>query len=698
MFGGRLPRGAASSLQELLHRTSTEWGLHLLETTGARIPGDLEQVLRRCLPANPNERYTTTAELVSALDALDDDGNRIRTPLLPNRLRRLIEGMRGPRAAARHDRDFPIMTRANAPLPPARANAGDATLPGTIHPATSAGGSGDGGTIDLGAIAFGTHEPARPDAQLLITRSPDSRWQAEVVPIKKALFSIGRDPTCDLAIDDAQLSRRHASIDYQPGGFGLRDEGSSNGTLLDTRPVRPGTRERLPLGSTIQVGDTVLSFTIRRTRSLPDLTGRLLERRYELTKRLRDSPKGSVYSARDRTLDTLVAVKVIAPDLMQHEVYREQFGREVSHGASLRHPHICRVLNRGVEPIRLAGQLLEVNYLCLEMVAGGNLTERIRAGPCSFHDICDWVIHLADALDFVHLRGIVHGDVKPGAIVFDESGRIYLTDFAFAQRLSGEAGAPVFGAPAYVAPETWEHRSLTPRSDQFALAAVAYQLITNKLPFPSYESAIGRRKDFAVGPLPAHDEARDYRPDPVPPLTSKVLAKALAFKPDQRFDDASQFALALADALRGRLPRRAETMVFMSYQRGGSSGWVNYLAKELKEHGISAFVDVQRQDGAQQFPERLLNAIRECDVFVCLLGPKTLESAWVLEEIREAHRSEKPMIPIFHEGFNPSTHRGIDPAVDMLLEYGAVHLFEVQVEYAAEDLARRVKTSLPRHA
>ena len=126
------------------------------------------------------------------------------------------------------------------------------------------------------------------------------------------------------------------------------------------------------------------------------------------------------------------------------------------------------------------------------------------------------------------------------------------------------------------------------------------------------------------------------------------------FKADDRYADLREFAREFNEALSGRRDRQnapATPRVFLSYQRAGGAGLSLFIVSQLEKHGIDVFLDVQRADGAVKFPERLIREIQGADVFVCLLGPETLESRWVRHEIELASKHRKPMIPVFHEEF-----------------------------------------------
>jgi serine/threonine protein kinase len=569
-------------------------------------------------------------------------------------------------------------------------------------PVPRPGSEAEGHTVILTpAAASALRADVMAEAQVVVVRSADASRRGRTVPVKGSRFTIGRGASCTLQLEDPMLSREHAAIEFGPSGFMLCDAGSTNGTFLNGRRLKRADSEHLLFGATIAVGDTVLGFSLAAEVKLPDLTGCRLADRYELARLIRDSARGAVYAGRDTRVLKDVAVKLMAPELMRFEGYREQFEREAAIGATLHHPYICQVLDRGEADVtRPDGPALRLSYLCLELMGGGSLQHRIREGPVPLNDVVQTVERVADALDYAHRHGIVHGDIKPSAIAYSADGHVYLTDFAFAYRALHGADGPALGAPAYVAPEVWDHQPLTAAADQFALAVVAYYAIAGSLPFAGQDSPDVRRRNFKLGPPAAHQEAASYRPDAVPKAVSTVLARAMSQQPDGRFKSATEFAAALAAAFRGRRADAGTANVFLSYQRDMSAGWANYFARELKDHGIATFLDVQQIDRAQQFPSRISRAIEECDVFVCLLGATTLQSAWVLEEIRQAHRCGKPMIPIFQESFDPAGASSAgDAAVNSLLSHDAVHLFDVRnvhVQHSAADLAALVKNTVAR--
>lgn len=138
--------------------------------------------------------------------------------------------------------------------------------------------------------------------------------------------------------------------------------------------------------------------------------------------------------------------------------------------------------------------------------------------------------------------------------------------------------------------------------------------------------------------------------------------------------------------------------VFISYRRVPSFALAKLIQSDLKnDHQIDAYLDVTRTDGARvQFPARLLNAIQDAPIFICILGDGTLDSEWVLKEIHYAYELGKPCIPIFHEHYRPVASD--DPAVAYLLNFDAVHYMDqrgIMVDESTARLARFIKHTLP---
>jgi serine/threonine-protein kinase len=557
--------------------------------------------------------------------------------------------------------------------------------------------------IPAGAATQGARQ-TRPGARLIVLQSGDPHLANRAAEVSES-FEIGRAAR-DLSSSERTWSRRHAVIEYGEGGYTIRDLGSAGGTYVNGRRVRPDVPEPLLFGAHITIGSSLLTFAPSSDASLPDLTGAEVAGRYVLERLLRTSSKGAVYVARQKSGRLQHALKLLSPLLLAYPGYVQRFKREAEVAVDLHHPHICDVRDYGDTTVhRSDGSSIDTVFLCLRLMNGGNLADRLDGHqPIALADVTRWVDRLGEALSYAHSRGIVHGDLKPSAIVFDheDTANSYLTDFAIGQPREGESGPGVIGTPAYMAPEQWEGAVSTPATDQFGLAALAYFMIAGVRPFEGQDHPEIRRRNFSSGPPDAHKEAEQHGREGVRPAVSRVLARALAYKADDRYATVADFTQDFVRALTGSASDRdpaASPRVFLSYQRAGGAGLPLFISSRLRDtHGIDVFLDVHRVDGAVKFPDRLAREMDQADVFVCLLGPKTLESRWVRHEIDLASRRHKPMIPVFHEDYDPPGATGADE-VDELLSYDAIRLMDQQnlyVEEGIDKLARRVKDTLTR--
>ena len=187
---------------------------------------------------------------------------------------------------------------------------------------------------------------------------------------------------------------------------------------------------------------------------------------------------GVVYLARDLSLDRPVALKLIAPELAQDEQFRTRFLREPRLAASLDHPNVIPIYEAGEHE----GQL----YLAMRYVEGTDLKSTLeRDGKLVPDRTIELLAQVASALDAAHERALVHRDVKPGNVLIDRSGHVYLTDFGITKQTgadSTETGS-VVGTLDYLAPEQIRGEPVDARTDSYALACVLYECLSGKPPF-----------------------------------------------------------------------------------------------------------------------------------------------------------------------------------------------------------------------
>jgi serine/threonine-protein kinase len=248
-----------------------------------------------------------------------------------------------------------------------------------------------------------------------------------------------------------------------------------------------------------------------------------------------------VFRARDERLGRTVALKLLAGD----EAVRKRFAGEALAAAAVDHPHII--------PVYEAGEADGYQYIAMRFVAGEDLHAVIRReGGLPARRVAAFVSPVASALDAAHEAGLVHRDVKPANILVDaRPGRpdhVYLSDFGVARRMRSASGLTVpgmfLGTPDYAAPEQASGRPVDGQGDQYALACVAYELLSGSVPFIRDEPMLVLWAHVS-DPPPRLTAAR---PD-LPAAVDAVFARALEKLPERRYDSCGDFADALREAL-----------------------------------------------------------------------------------------------------------------------------------------------------
>lgn len=242
---------------------------------------------------------------------------------------------------------------------------------------------------------------------------------------------------------------------------------------------------------------------------------------------------GLVYRARQRRPARVVALKVISPEAAADPEFRRRFEREAAIAAEIEHPNVIPVYQVGED-----GGLL---YIAMRFVEGVDLAGLLAArGRLEPGRVGRLIAQVADALDAAHARGLVHRDVKPGNVLVTASDHAYLTDFGITKRTADSVGltktGALVGTADYIAPEQIEGRSLDARADVYALGGVTYQLLSGRVPFP---------RESAVAKIFAHLKDPPPRLEDVPAPLADAVQRAMAKRPDDRFESAGDFGRAV---------------------------------------------------------------------------------------------------------------------------------------------------------
>lgn len=265
---------------------------------------------------------------------------------------------------------------------------------------------------------------------------------------------------------------------------------------------------------------------------------------YTIQRLLGSGGMGEVYLAQHPRLPRLDALKILSLDATGDEEFRARFNREAELAATLWHPHIVGVHDRGEFDGRL---WISMDYV--EGTDARHLLEQHYPSGMPHQDVAEIMTAVADALDFAHERRLLHRDVKPANILVTEPShggrrRVLLTDFGIARETDDISGLTeanmAIGTVTYAAPEQLTSRSIDGRVDQYALAATAYHLLTGAPLFDSSNRAVVVGSHLTTPP----PKLSDRRPDLA--HLDAVMGKALAKSPDDRYACCLDFARAFA--------------------------------------------------------------------------------------------------------------------------------------------------------
>jgi len=327
--------------------------------------------------------------------------------------------------------------------------------------------------------------------------------------------------------------------------------------------------------------------------------------RYRVIKEIGRGSMGVVYQAEDPNLDLLVALKVLRRDRLSNEAFVRRFLSEAKALGRLDHPNIVRVYN-----VDRDGDSV---YIAMEFIEGEPLSSVVRERPFSPQSLAEFGASVAEALDSAHRRGIVHRDVKPSNILLKADGGFKITDFGIAhiedpsapeQTQAGE----ILGTPAYMSPEQVLGRTVDGRSDLFSLGIILYELATGGRPFGG--EGIHAIFNAITGDNPPDVQAAN--PEVAKPL-SQVIMRCLRKKPEERYQDGRELALALRATAGGekgpdpggkRSSRRLSVALLVVLLLVGMAGGVWYNISSRNEPRRTA-VKMER------IPEKPLTALLE---------------------------------------------------------------------------------------
>ena len=276
---------------------------------------------------------------------------------------------------------------------------------------------------------------------------------------------------------------------------------------------------------------------------------------YRIINQVGQGGMATVYKAYQPSMDRHVAVKVLPSQLAESKEFVARFQQEARTIARLEHPHILPVFDYGESD--------GTAYFVMRYLEAGTLKERMVAGrPLPLDEIDRLFTQLTDALSYAHSHGVIHRDLKPANALVDSNGNLFLTDFGIAKLL--ESASPrltqtdaIMGTPAYISPEQAQAQTVDQRSDIYSLGIILYEMVTGRVPFTA-DTPLAIILKHISDPMPLPSL---LKPD-IPAAIERVILKALAKEPEDRFATAAEFLSAWKRALNEKdsAPRAVKTI------------------------------------------------------------------------------------------------------------------------------------------
>jgi serine/threonine protein kinase len=279
-----------------------------------------------------------------------------------------------------------------------------------------------------------------------------------------------------------------------------------------------------------------------------NLVGQMLGQ-YRLVEQIGQGGMATVYRALDtRTLQD-VAIKILSSAAVGDRRYIKRFRREAGLVKNvLRHPNVVAVLDYN--------EVHGLVYLVMPFIPGETLLDRMHRKRVSDAEAARWIDQVASALDFAHGHGIIHRDVKPSNIIIDHEGDAHLTDFGLAREIEGSnslTGSMLMGTPSYVSPEQGRGKYVDSRADEYSLGVVMYQLAAGRVPFEG-TTPMATVLMHIQEPVPRPSR---FNPN-LSPAVEKVILKAMAKNPEERFPTVAAMNQAYQAAVKGSPQTEAE--------------------------------------------------------------------------------------------------------------------------------------------
>jgi serine/threonine protein kinase len=344
-------------------------------------------------------------------------------------------------------------------------------------------------------------------------------------PLNKDVITMGRQSSCDVQILDNMSSRAHCQIRRDGKLYSLVDLGSRNGTHLNDKKV---SERQLAFGDRIRVGEAEYKLV----KETGDVELNDLLSKYEVMEKIGEGGMGIVYKANQRSMNRIVALKILSPKYSSKQRFVDQFIKEARAAGALNHPNIIQVHDVGTEN--------DIHYFSMEFIEGPTCMQVLGSqGTVKVPEALEITRQTAKALEYAHSQRLIHQDIKPDNIMIGLNNQVKLADLGISKTFdeveSEEGPKRVMGTPHYMAPEAALGKKIDHRVDIYSLGATLYHLLTGKTPY-SGTSATEILKSHVMDPLPAIQDINPEVPEDVCALVERLVAK----KAEDRYPSATE--------------------------------------------------------------------------------------------------------------------------------------------------------------
>jgi hypothetical protein len=359
----------------------------------------------------------------------------------------------------------------------------------------------------------------------------------------------GRDSRVDVPLDDILCSRRHFEVRATGGRVLLRDVDSSNGTFLNGRPVE-GETEVQP-GDAIRAGETQITYLDEGAAGGRGLVGKTLGG-YEILERIGRGGMGTVYKARQTSLNRVVALKILSPKVSKDPAFVQRFKAEAQAAGKLNHPNIVQVYDVGSDR--------DLHFYSMEYIENGTVQDLLDRQGRVDPDLATAIIaDAARGLEYAERRGIIHRDIKPDNLMINAEGVVKINDLGLAHDLAeadpNHRPDAIFGTPHFISPEQARGEPVDSRSDIYSLGATLYRLLAGRTPFAGETVKDILAAQVGEEPTPL----RELNPDCSPELAA-IVARCMRKAPGDRYPSATDLLRDL-ERLGQANPRRRLVLV-----------------------------------------------------------------------------------------------------------------------------------------